>query len=61
VSHRISTLFRVYSFTTFPPSENQGVFRRRFNTVSALFQAYFGVLSSLEKIYMRFSLWLLLH
>jgi hypothetical protein len=37
------------------------VFRRRFNTVSAVFQVYFGVLSSLEKIYMRFSLWLLLH
>ena len=61
VSHRILALFRVYSFTTFPLSENQGVFQRRFNAVSAVFQACFGVLCSLEKIYRRFSLRLLLH
>src|SRR5215218_6305197 len=34
VSHRILALFRVYSFTTFPLSENRGVFRRCFRRVS---------------------------
>ena len=61
VSHRILALFRVFSFTTFPPSENQGVFRRRFTAVSAVFQACFAVLCSLEKIYGRLSYWLLLN
>jgi len=40
----------VYSFTTFPLSENRGVFRRRFTAVSAVFQACFAVLCSFEKI-----------
>ena len=61
VSHRILALFRVYSFTTFPLSENQGVFRRRFTAVSAVFQARLAELCSFEKIYMRLLYWLLLN
>src|SRR5215203_5876474 len=51
-SHRILTLFRVFSFTTFPLSGNLGVFRRCFNGISACF----GVLCSFEKPYGRLSL-----
>ena len=35
VSHRILALFPVFSFTTFPYSNNRRVFRRRFRDVSA--------------------------
>src|SRR5829696_332625 len=51
-SHRILTLFRVFSFTTFPLSGNLGVFRRCFNSISACF----GVLCSFEKPFGRLSL-----
>jgi hypothetical protein len=61
VSHRILALFPVFSFTTYPLSENRGVFLRRFATVSAVFQACFAMLRHYEQIYGRLSHWLLLN